>query len=103
MNKIHPDIHSNGTNVLGKKPCSHYDFHDLVFTFEGGTDFHLTPAFYTKDIPDSSECMFLFESNEEDSAQFDDLVTQDGLDYKSNNGFILGLPFLRGFMFTLDI
>ena len=40
--------------------------------------------------------------NDEASQQFDPIQTPDGADYKTNEGFILGLPFLRAFMFSLD-
>jgi len=47
--------------------------------------------------------MFLFERNDEYSADKDTIVSDDGIaDAASNNGYILGLPFVRAFMIFLD-
>lgn len=45
----------------------------------------------------------MFERNDEYSADKDSIVSDDGVaDAASNNGYILGLPFVRAFMVYLD-
>lgn len=44
----------------------------------------------------------MIELNDEDNLKRDDIKTIDGLDYKTNNGYILGTPFIRAFMIILD-
>ena len=45
----------------------------------------------------------MFERNDEYQKEKDTIVSDDGLlDAASNNGYILGLPFVRAFMVFLD-
>ena len=44
----------------------------------------------------------MLEINDEANLSKDDIKTKDGLDYKTNNGYILGTPFLHAFMVILD-
>ena len=45
----------------------------------------------------------MFERNDEYEASKDDIVTDEGVkDYETNNGYILGMPFLRAFMIFMD-
>ena len=45
----------------------------------------------------------MFEQNDEYENSKDDIVTDKGVkDADSNNGYILGMPFLRAFQIQLD-
>lgn len=44
----------------------------------------------------------MIEVNDEDNLAKDDIKTIDGMDFKTNNGYILGTPFIRAFMVILD-
>lgn len=44
----------------------------------------------------------MFEINDEANLSKDDIKTKDGLDYQTNNGYILGTPFIHAFMVVLD-
>lgn len=52
---------------------------------------------------ENSGCLFLFEGNDEDQKSKDDIQDDDGLfDFDTNNGYILGMPFLRAFNIFFD-
>ena len=45
----------------------------------------------------------MFEINDEFENSKDDIVTDEGeADFKTNNGYILGMPFLRAFIIFMD-
>ena len=44
----------------------------------------------------------MIEINDEGNLSKDDIKTVDGMDYKTNYGYILGTPFIRAFMLILD-
>mmetsp|Transcript_256 Transcript_256/g.460 ORF Transcript_256/g.460 Transcript_256/m.460 type:complete len:130 (+) Transcript_256:873-1262(+) len=115
MKRQHSDIRSNSTHIVGQRPCSYYDFHNLTLSLAEGLVFHIPPVYYVRQAGDDS-CIFLFQVNDEGSKEFDDIETAADLrtpqsssqakgeveDFETNKGFILGLPFLRAFIFTLD-
>ena len=69
-----------------------------------GVDTLIPPLYYTRKGQGNLEgCQMLFEVNDEDNDIVDPIKTKaDGLDYLTNNGYILGQPFLRAFMILLD-
>ena len=44
----------------------------------------------------------MIEINDEGNLAKDDIKTVDGMDFKTNTGYILGTPFIRAFMIILD-
>lgn len=58
--------------------------------------------FWTQETNDA-QCEFLLEKNDEFQKGKDDMKSDSGKsDAATNNGYILGLPFLRGFNIMLD-
>jgi len=67
-----------------------------------GLYYRIPQIFYTE-ATEAGGCMFLFERNDEYQAEKDTIVSDDGIaDAASNNGYILGLPFVRSFMIFFD-
>jgi hypothetical protein len=66
----------------------------------GGLEYHIPQELYTKEI--SQQCHIMLEINDEANLAKDDIKTKDGLDYKTNNGYILGTPFIHAFHIILD-
>ena len=44
----------------------------------------------------------MVELNDEANLKNDDIKTSEGMDFETNNGYILGTPFIRAFMVILD-
>ena len=44
----------------------------------------------------------MLEINDEANLSKDDIKTAEGMDYKTNNGYILGTPFIHAFNIFLD-
>jgi len=82
------------------KACSNYNIGDLTLKI-AGLYYYIPQLFDTETVHDS--CQLLFEINDEATESKDAIVTDDGEeDAKTNDGYILGQPFLRAFMIFLD-
>ena len=44
----------------------------------------------------------MLEINDEANLSKDDIKTAEGMDYKTNNGYILGTPFIHAFNIFFD-
>ena len=87
--------------IVSDKPCSTFSLGNLTLRI-AGLYYRIPQIFYTE-ATEEGGCMFLFERNDEYSADKDTIVSDDGIaDAASNNGYILGLPFVRAFMIFLD-
>lgn len=91
---------SDGKIIRGDKSCNYYKFDNLTLTI-GGLDFEIPPFLYTQTV--DQRCEIMIEINDETSEKLDDIETEnDGKDYLTSSGYILGTPFLRAFMILLD-
>ena len=101
FNKRYSDMKSDGKIIRGSKSCNYYKFDNLTLTI-GVLDFEIPPFLYTQTV--DQRCEIMIEINDETSEKQDDIQTEDdGKDYVTSSGYILGTPFLRAFMILLDV
>lgn len=101
LNKMHGDIKLEKGRIIGEKLCSHYNVGLLSFKIQGRY-YKIPQLFFTMEIEDS-KCLFMFDRNDEYEKTKDDIVTDQGVkDVETNNGYILGMPFLRAFLILFD-
>lgn len=66
----------------------------------------IPPFLYTRALEADAKgykCLILIEENKEDASWMDSISTEeDGYDYMTNNGYILGAPVLQSAMILLD-
>lgn len=76
----------------------------IRLSFSADLDLAIPPFLYTRNIDvDGYKCLLLIEENLEDNKREDGIITEeDGLDYTTNNGYILGAPALQSFMILFD-
>ena len=87
--------------ISSVKPCSTFSLGNLTLRIAGL--YHRIPQIFYTEATAEGGCRFLFERNDEYSADKDSIVSDDGVaDAASNNGYILGLPFVRAFMVYFD-
>jgi len=93
-------VDSKKDRIVSSKPCSSFELGNLTFRI-AGLYYRIPQPFYTEDSEDGV-CSFLFERNDEYRVA-DNIKSDDGKrDVDTNNGYILGLPFLRSFMVFLN-
>ena len=101
VEKYPDDIKSDGNKVSSDKPCNSFELGNLTLRI-GGLYYRIPQLFYAEDT-EQGGCYFLFERNDEYLIDNDSIQSEDGtLDKDSNNGYILGLPFVRAYMIYLD-
>ena len=101
FNKRYSDMKSDGKIIRGSKSCNYYKFDNLTLTI-GGLDFEIPPFLYTQTV--DQRCEIMIEINDETSEKQDGIQTEDdGKDYVTSSGYILGTPFLRAFMILLEV
>ena len=87
--------------VVSDKPCSTFNLGNLTLRL-AGLYYRIPQIFYTEASSEGG-CSFLFERNDEYVKGKDTIVSDDQVaDSDSNNGYILGLPFIRPFMMFLN-
>lgn len=78
----------------------------MTLSFSSILTVSIPPFLYTQtleDDPAGYKCLILVEGNQEDSAWMDPISTEeDGLDWRTNNGYILGAPVLQSMMVLFD-
>lgn len=92
---------TDADRVVSDKPCSTFTLGNLTLRI-AGLYYRIPQIFYTETTQEGG-CSFLFERNDEYSSDKDSIISDDGVaDAASNNGYILGMPFVRAFMIYLD-
>lgn len=101
-----PAIAIDNQRIKSKQDCKSLKLSPIRLSFSSILDLSIPPFLYTQtlvDDPKGYRCLILVEENQEDSSRLDSISTQeDGLDYQTNNGYILGAPALQSFMVLLD-
>ena len=82
MGRKYTDFKSNGTSIIADKPCSHYSLNNLTLIIDN-LYYVIPDTFYKRTI--QGKCEILVQPNQQKSSE-------------SNNGYILGQPFLRAFI-----
>lgn len=88
-----------------KTECDKLNLADLVLELPS-VKLAIPPFLYTQNLiddPNHFKCLVLIEQNMEGAPSKDSISTvQDGPDYLTNNGYILGAPVLQSFALLLD-
>ena len=101
LKEKYADLEDVNGKIIGLKQCSHYKV-GLITLKIAGLYYKIPQKFFATEIEDS-KCLFMFENNDEFEKKKDDIVTDKGVsDYETNNGYILGTPFLRAFLVLFD-
>ena len=87
--------------ISSKVPCAKFQLGNLTLRI-AGLYYRIPQIFFTKD-DGTGGCEFLVGINKEYKDDKDQITTDDGAaDKDTNNGFILGRPFLKAFMIFLN-
>lgn len=85
--------------------CNKLNLQNLVLHLSG-IKLSIPPFLYTRTLthdPNHYKCLILIEQNEENTSSKDSIITEeDGPDYITSNGYILGTPVLQSFALLLD-
>lgn len=90
--------------IKSAEECESLNLQNLVLHLSG-IKLSIPPFLYTAKIENDHnfKCLILIEQNNENTSEQDSIITEeDGPDYISSDGYILGAPVLQSFIVLLD-